>query len=357
MNSTSATAPTAPPLRLDVTFGGRPEEAVAGIEEAERRGVDRALVSETAHDPFQQLAVAASRTPRIELGTGVAIAFSRTPMTLAHSAWDLQRGSGGRAVIGLGSQVAPHITRRYGMPWSSPAARMREFVGATRAIWQSWQTGDRLSFRGDFYTHTLMTPMFDPGPLPQGPPRVLVAAVGPLMAQVAGEVGDGVICHPLTSAAYLTDRLLPHVRRARDEAEAKADASGLTLRPFEVAGSVLTATGRTEEELAASVAGIRERIAFYASTPSYRPVLEHHGWGGLHEELHRLSVRGRWQEMGPLVDDEVLDAFAVVGEPAEVARTIGARYRAVLTRVSVSLPGDADPAVAFDVLEHLRAGR
>ena len=350
----SATAPPTP-LRLDVTYGGRPEEAVAGVEEAERRGVDRALVSETAHDPFQQLAVAASRTSRIELGTGVAIAFSRTPMTLAHSAWDLQRSSGGRAVIGLGSQVGPHITRRYGMPWSSPAARMREFVTATRAIWRSWQTGDRLSFRGDFYTHTLMTPVFDPGPLPQGAPRVLVAAVGPLMAEVAGEVADGILCHPLNSAAYLADRLLPRVHRARGGTEAEAGASGLTPRPFEVAGSVLTATGRTEEELAASVAGIRERIAFYASTPSYRAVLEHHGWGDLHEELHRMSTRGRWQEMGPLVDDEVLDTFAVVGEPAEVARKIGERYRGVLTRASLSLAKDADPAVTYDVLEALRS--
>jgi probable F420-dependent oxidoreductase len=340
---------TQAPLRLDVSYGGAPEESVAGIREAEQRGVDRALVSETAHDPFQLLAIAASQTSRIELGTGVAIAFSRTPMTLAHSAWDLQRYSGGRAVIGLGSQVKPHITRRFGMPWSSPAARMREFVTATREIWHSWQTGERLRFQGDYYTHTVMTPMFSPGPLPHGAPRILIAGVGPLMSAVAGEVGDGIVCHPLNSVSYLTEQLLPGVLKARDGSE--AGGAAWTHRPFEVSGSVLTATGRTEEELAASVIDIRERIAFYASTPAYRAVLEHHGWGALQEELHTLSVRSRWQEMGLLIDDDVLRAFAVVGEPNAVGAEIRRRYEGVLTRLSVSLPQGVDAALAFEVLD------
>ncbi|GAA4882539.1 TIGR03617 family F420-dependent LLM class oxidoreductase [Kitasatospora terrestris] len=342
------------PLGVDFTAGARPDAALTGIEQADRLGIDRALFSETAHDPFQLLALASGRTTRIELATGVAIAFARTPMTLAHSAWDLQRYSGGRAVIGLGSQVKPHITRRYAMPWDRPAARMREFVSATRAVWHSWQTGQRLAFRGDFYTHTLMTPFFDPGPLDHGAPRLLIAGVGPLMSRVAGEVGDGLVCHPLNSPSYLAERLLPGVLEARADSEA-AGAAWTAGRPFEVSVSVLTATGRTEEELAASVTAVRERIAFYASTPAYRAVLDHHGWGALHDELHTLSMRGRWQEMGRLVDDDVLHTFAAVGDPAEAGRRIADRYTGIVSRVSVSLPDDADPADAFDVLAAIRS--
>ncbi|GAA4985434.1 TIGR03617 family F420-dependent LLM class oxidoreductase [Kitasatospora paranensis] len=341
------------PLRLDAIAPEGVGRIVAAAREAENRGLDRFTMSETAHNPFLQLARAADRTASIELATGVAIAFARTPMALAYEAWGLHEASGGRAVIGLGSQVKPHILRRYGMPWDRPVARMKEYVGAVRAIWNSWQTGERLAFRGEFYTHTLMTPVFDPGPVAQGTPPILLAGVGPLMTAAAGAVADGLVCHPFSSLPYLTGTVLPGVLAAR--AKAEAEGAAWTSRPFEVVGSVLTATGRTEEELAANRVLIRERIAFYASTPAYRGVLDTHGWGGLHEELHRLSVRGRWQEMGELIDDEVFDAFAVAGEPAEAAREIHRRYAGRVTRLSVSGPSEADPDLMLDVLAAVRA--
>ncbi|GHG28539.1 TIGR03617 family F420-dependent LLM class oxidoreductase [Streptomyces zaomyceticus] len=349
------TASTTPAgrLRLDVSAPAHPGRILAAARDAESRGMDRLTVAETSHNPFLPLARAADQTSRIELATGVAIAFARTPMTLAYEAWGLHEASGGRAVIGLGSQVKPHIQRRFGMPWDRPAARMREYVHAVRAIWNSWQTGERLTFRGDFYTHTLMTPVFAPDPVPGGVPRILLAGVGPLMTATAGAVADGFLSHPFTSVEYLTRKVLPGVREARAKAEAADEA--WTARPFEVVGNVLTATGRTEEELRANHVAVRERVAFYASTPAYRPVMETHGWSALHEELHRLSVRGRWTEMGELIDDEVYATFAVSGEPDAVARDIHRRYADVVDRLSVSGAPDADPALMTNVLTAIRA--
>lgn len=340
-------------LRLDATASGHPVGILAAAEQAERRGMDRLVVAETAYDPFLQLARAADRTATIELATGIAVAFARTPMTLAYQAWGLHAASGGRAVIGLGSQVKTHVEKRFGMPWDRPAARMREYVHAVRAIWDTWQTGARLRFRGEFYTHTTMTPVFSPDPVPGGVPRILLAGVGPLMTRTAGAVADGFLSHPFSSPAYLTDQVLPGLTEARAAAEAQGAA--WTARPFEIAGSVLTATGRTEEELAANRAAVRERLAFYASTPAYRPVLAQHGWEDLQERLHPLSVRGRWQEMAAMIDDEVFDTFAVCGPVEDVAREITRRYAGLCTRLSVSLPEDADPALGLDVLAAVRA--
>ncbi|WP_329560907.1 TIGR03617 family F420-dependent LLM class oxidoreductase [Kitasatospora sp. NBC_01266] len=339
-------------FRLDAPASADPAGILTAAAAAEEWGMDRLLVAETAYDPFLQLARAADRTSSIELATGVAVAFARTPMTLAYQAWGLHAASGGRAVIGLGSQVKPHIEKRFGMPWDRPAARMNEYVHAVRAIWHSWQTGERLRFRGDFYTHTVMTPVFAPDPIPAGPPRILLAGVGPLMTRTAGAVADGFVSHPFTSVAYLTEQVLPGVTAAR--AQAEAEGAPWTTRPFEIAGNVLTATGRTEEELRANLAGVRERLAFYASTPAYRPVLAQHGWLELHEELHRLSLRGRWQQMADLIDDEVFAAFAVTGTVPEVAREIHRRYAGLVTRLSVSLPDQADPGLGLEVLAAVR---
>ncbi|MEV6703441.1 TIGR03617 family F420-dependent LLM class oxidoreductase [Streptomyces sp. NPDC051453] len=264
----------------------------------------------------------------------------------------MHEASAGRTVIGLGSQVKPHIVRRYGMPWGRPAARMREYVHAVRAIWNSWQTGERLSLRGDFYSHTLMTPISAPDPVPSGTPPILLAGVGPLMTQAAGAVADGFISHPFTSVAYLTEQVLPGVRAAHAEAEAAGEP--WTARPFEVAGNVLTATGRTEEELAEKITGIRERVAFHDSTPAYRGVLELHGWGELADELHRVSARGEWIRRGRLIEDEVFDTFAVAGEPDQVAREIHRRHAGVVDRLSLSADG-ADLALLTDVLAQLKA--
>lgn len=343
----------AAPLRVDANVPAHPGRILAAAEDAERRGMDRLVVAETSRDPFVQLARAADRTESIELATGVAIAFARTPMTLAYQAWGLHEASGGRAVIGLGSQIKPHIVRRYGMTWDRPAARMREYVHAVRAIWHTWQTGDKLDFQGEFYSHTLMNRTFAPDPVPSGPPAILLAGVGPMMCANAGAVADGFIGHPFTSVAYLTRQVLPGVREAR--AAAEADGAPWTARPFEVVGNVLTATGRTEEEIRANFVAVRERVAFYASTPAYRAVMDTHGWGDLHEELHRLSVLGEWKAMGELVDDEVYHTFAVVGSPEEAAREIHRRYAGVVTRLSVSAAPDADATLTADVLTAVRA--
>ncbi|GLW57495.1 TIGR03617 family F420-dependent LLM class oxidoreductase [Kitasatospora phosalacinea] len=340
-------------MRLDLSAAALPAVSPGLARLAEESGADRISLAETSHDPFLQLARAADRTSRIELATGVAVAFARTPMVLAYQAWGLHESSGGRAAIGLGTQVKPHVVRRFGMPWDRPAARMREYVAAVRAIWHSWQSGERLAFRGEFYRHTLMTPVFAPDPLPYGPPPLLLAGVGPLMTAAAGAVADGFLAHPFCTPRHLAEQVLPGVRAAR--ARAEADREPWTARPFEVVANVLVATGRDEEEYRTSLRLVRERIAFYASTPAYRPVLETHGWGDLQEELHRLSTRGRWQEMGEALDDTVLSAFAVTGPPAEAARELHRRYGALADRLCLSGPDGTDPAALLRVLAEARA--
>ncbi|GAA1343459.1 TIGR03617 family F420-dependent LLM class oxidoreductase [Saccharothrix algeriensis] len=303
--------------RLDVSAD--PRTALAALRRAEADGCSGFWLSETRHDPFVGLARVADRTG-VELGTAIAVAFARNPMTTAVQANDLHLLSGGRFNLGLGSQVEPHVTNRFGMPWSRPAARMREFVLALRAIWHTWATGERLRFRGEFYRHTLMTPFFDPGPNPHGTPKVWLAGVGELMTEVAGEVADGFLCHNFTTERYLREVTLPALARGRAKA-------GATLAGLEVSGPALVA--RDDRE----VAEVRRQVAFYGSTPAYRKVLDLHGWGDLHEELHRLSRRGRWADMAAAVDDEVLHAFAVVGSPDEVTAELDRRYGDVATRV------------------------
>jgi len=331
-------------LVVDVAFHGGPDRIAEVAREVEGRGTVRGLfVAEAAHDPFVALALAADATQRIEIGTSIAVALARTPMAMAYSAYDVQRLSGGRLILGLGSQIKPHITRRYGMPWSSPAARMQEYVAALRAIWHSWQTGDALDFRGDFYEHTLMPPLFSPGALEVPNPRVWLAAVGPRMLEAAGAVADGLICHPLLSRSYLDQVVAPAVQRSR-ETNDRAD------EPFEISTLCMVATGRTEEQLADAVAGVRHQIGFYASTPAYRPVLDHHGWGDLHLEAHALTKAGRWTDLGDLVDDEILAAFAVVGELDVVGAEMRARFGGLADRATTSMPYDADDLLALDLL-------
>ena len=336
------------PLRVDATASGEPRQSLAMARTAEELGVKRLWIPEGAHDPFLQLVRVADRTERLELATGVAIAFARTPMTLAYASWGLQEASAGRAVVGLGSQIKPHIERRYAMPWDRPAARMREFVQATRAIWDSWQTGERLRFEGDFYSHTLMPPMFAPEPLPSGPPPLVLAGFGPRMVEVAGEVGDGFLCHPFGSVDFLRDRLAPGVRAARARSEEATQP--WTTRPFELNVGALVATGRTEEELTSAVASMRERIAFYASTPAYAAVLEHHGWGDLQTDLHALSVRGEWAQMGRLIDDEMLTTFAVTGEPHDAARELVERFAGLADGVTLYGAAEGSDEATIEVL-------
>ncbi|WP_328469733.1 TIGR03617 family F420-dependent LLM class oxidoreductase [Actinoplanes sp. NBC_00393] len=308
-----------------------PAEAEAAAVSAEQVGYDGFSAAETRHDVFTTLALVARATSRISLQSGIAVAFARNPMTVAVLANDLQLISEGRFRLGLGSQVQPHIERRFAMPWSRPAARMEEFVGALRAIWKSWATGDRLAFRGEFYKHTLMTEFFSPGPNPWGNPPVSLAAVGERMITAAGRVADGLLVHPLTSSAYLGERILPALRSARGN-----------LHGFQLEMSAMVVLGADPQQRARAEEAVRGQIAFYASTPAYRPVLELHGWGELADRLNLLSRRQAWAEMAAEIDDDVLDAFAVSGDPATVAAGLRARFGRVIDRISLYTPYEAD---------------
>ncbi|MCH5675563.1 TIGR03617 family F420-dependent LLM class oxidoreductase [Streptomyces gilvus] len=313
---------------------GSLQETAETAADHEKRGYAGLWSSESAHDPFLPLAAAAQSTQDLELGTAIAVAFARSPMTLAYTAWDLQRYTEGRFTLGLGSQVKPHIERRFSMPWSKPAARMREMVSAIHSIWDSWQNGTKLSFEGDFYRHTLMTPFFSPGPLATPAPKIVIAAVGEAMCQVAGEVCDGILLHGFTTERYMREVTLPTVRRGQEK-------TGRSMDDFDVIGLPLIATGTTEESLASAVRGVREQIAFYGSTPAYRGVLELHGWGELGDELHTLSLSrdlDKWTKMGDAIDDEVLNTFAVVGAPEEIAPVLLERFGDLVDRVQFYAP-------------------
>jgi probable F420-dependent oxidoreductase len=332
---------------MQIDSGARVSDSPADIEvaaaAAEAAGYDGFSVPETRHDAFVSLALAARATERIGLQSSIAVAFARNPMNVAVLANDTQLISAGRFDLGLGSQVRPHIERRYSMPWSHPAARMEEFIAAIRAIWHSWETGDRLAFRGTFYQHTLMTDFFNPGPNPHGNPAVLLAAVGERMTAVAGRAADGILCHSFTTEAYLRERTIPALREARG-----------SLDGFTISLPVLVVLGGDEKARAAE-AGVREQIAFYGSTPAYRPVLDLHGWGELHEQLNLLSRRQEWTAMGRLITDDVLSAFAVSGDAAAVAAGLIQRFGDVITRVSLYTPYQADPAAIAGVTAALRA--
>jgi probable F420-dependent oxidoreductase len=315
-------------VKIDTGLGADLDSVARWTASAEAAGLDGVFASESVNDPFLSLALAAEHSERITLGTAVAIAFARNPMSLAYTANQLQQFSSGRLVLGLGAQVRAHVTRRYSQTWSRPAARMREFVLAFRAICASWNEGTRLDFEGDFYHHTLMTPLFSPKPHEFGTAKVFLAAVGPRMTEVAGEVADGVITHGLSSARYYREVTLPALQRG-------LDASGRSRPDLEVTCPGFVAVAEDEERMARARASMRRNLAYYASTPAYRPVLEVHGWGDRQSELYALSKRGAWDEMAGLVDDEMLDTFSIVTSPERLAAEVGARYGGLADRITV----------------------
>ncbi len=323
-------------------------EAGAAARRLEALGYDGAFSFEGPHDPFFPLALAAEQTERLELATAIAVAFARSPMILANLANDLQALSRGRFILGLGSQIRPHIERRFSQPWSKPAARMRELVLAIRAIWRCWNEGEKLAFRGEFYTHTLMTPFFNPGPNPYSTPRIFVAGVGPRMTRVAGEVADGFLVHPFHSREFVEQTTLPALQRG-------LAAAGRSVDDLEVSFQVLVVTGEDEEAYARAEQAVKSQIAFYGSTPAYRCVLECHGRGELQTELNRLSKRGAWVEMAGLVDDELLEALAVCGPFAEIAAKLRTRCGDLADRVSLVAPYAADPERWAEVAGELKS--
>ncbi len=308
----------------------------------EALGYDCLWSSETKHDPFLPLAIAATVTSQLKLGTAIAVAFPRSPMVLAHLAWDLQRASGGRFVLGLGTQVKGHNERRFSVRFESPGPKMREIVLALRAIWDCWQNGTKLDFKGRFYRFDLMTPFFNPGPIEHPRIPVYVAGVNQYMCRIAGEVCDGLHVHPFNSPKYLREYVQPAVNDG-------LHAAGRKREDFVYATSTFVVVGDTEEELAQHQRSVKAQIAFYASTRTYEPVLAAHGWQGLTPTLHRKSVEGDWKGMADLITDEMVETFAVTGTYATIGRKLKERYAGLLDRTSLYQPwepGLDDPRLA-----------
>jgi probable F420-dependent oxidoreductase len=327
-----------------------PDIATAGraAHVAEIVGFDGAWTTETAHDPFLPLAAAAGATTSLGLGTAVAVAFPRSPVHLAMAADDLHRATGGRFVLGIGSQVRAHVERRFGAAFERPVDRMRELVGAIRAVWVCWQEGGRLDVDGNFYRLNLMPPMFSPGPNPHGRPPIFISAVGSRMARLAGEVADGVFVHGFSTAGYLRSVTIPAVEQG-------LALAGRSRGDVEICRPVFVVTGRNEAEMRANGHRVRERLGFYGSTPAYAPVLEHEGWQDLGRELGQLVKAGRWNELGDPITDEILGQLAIVAPLDEVGRAIADRFVGVVDRLSFNVPYVDDPVTWAPVLAEIAA--
>jgi probable F420-dependent oxidoreductase len=315
-----------------------PELAEIGAlaRQAEEMGYAALLSAEIGHDPFMPLALAAEHTERIQLATGIAVGLSRSPVHLAHAAHDLQRFSQGRFILGVGSQVRAHIEKRFSATWSHPTERMKDPIGAVRAIWRTWDDGEPLRYEGPFYRHTLMTPFFSPPRNEYGPPPIYLAASGPEMTAVGGEVADGLMLHALTSTDSLREITLPALRTG-------LAATGRSRDDVELYAPIFVITGDTDEELEVADRAVRLQLAFYASTPAYRHVLAFHCCGDLPDRLNALSKEGRWRDMGGLVDDEVLALFSVTGKPEEIGPAILTRFGGLLDRVALYAPYRYEP--------------
>jgi len=301
---------------------------------AESLGFDGLFTAETSHDPFLPIAAAAGHTTSLDFGTAIAVAFARSPMTVAYTAWDLAEATGGRFLLGLGTQIRAHIVRRFNMEWSSPGPRMREYIAALRAIWSSWQTGEPLSFAGDFYEFKLMTPFFSPQPMPHAEIPVYIAGVGEYMCRVAGEAANGFHIHPFHTMRYLNDVVRPNM-------EEGAALGGRSVDDITLVTGAMVITGRTDEELAATRMATKLQIAFYASTPAYRGILDLHGWE-FGSELTAMSKRGDWMAMGETIPDEVVDEVAVTAPLDSLGAAVRAKYEGHLDRVGLyfsDLPG------------------
>jgi probable F420-dependent oxidoreductase len=319
-------------MKVDIALSmSGPQDAAPRAAELQVLGADGLFTFENAHDVFFRWG-GPRTTTQIDLMTNVAMAFPRSPLHLAYAANDLHLLSGGRFRLGLGSQIRPHIQKRYGSVWEKPVAQMREWVEATKAILAHFAGEGPFDFRGQWTTHTLMTPNFNPGPNPHGPPPVLVGALGPKMCEMTAEVADGILVMPFNSERHFVERTMPALERGFATAGRSRDG-------FEIILEVICAVGRTEDEIAAASRGVRSLLGFYGSTPSYRPVLDVEGWGELQPELNARSKQGDWAGMADLVNDDMLHTIAVVGTPQQVAAEIHRRYGFAADRACLYFPG------------------
>ena len=314
---------------FDIHSVGRDAQLVESL------GYDRLVVEETKDDPFVIMALAAAATTTLGLGTSVAIAFPRSPAITAMSAWSMQKLSRGRFCLGLGTQVRGHIQRRYGLKWSAPGPWMRDYIGAVRALWQCWQDGTALDYQSPSYDLNLMVPLFDPGPIEHPDIPIVLAAIGPRMCEVGGEVANGIRPHPVCTPKYMREVMLPAIKRG-------AATTGRSLDGFEIAMKPLVATAATQDILAQRARDARARIAFYCSTPAYRPAFEIHGLGDLSRELSVLSKAGRWEEMPDRISDDILHEYVTIGTYDEIGDRLVERYADVVTSMEFSIPAGTD---------------
>jgi len=314
-------------VHFDATLPPADLDAIPSLARAaEAIGFAALWVPETQHNPFLPGALIAEHTQRLQFGTAIAVAFARSPATLAYTAWDLAQASAGRFILGLGTQVKAHIERRFGMPWpESPASKLRDQIGAVRALWQAWQSGEKLDYRSDHYKLTLMSPFFNPGPIEHPDIPIYVAGVNTGLACLAGEIADGFLVHPLHTPRYLREVILPAI-------EAGAAKAGRARRQVKISVTALVATDPQEKEFT------RSQVAFYASTPSYRAVMALHGWEPTAATLSRLAARGRWEELPALVDDGMLDQFSILAPEADLPGRLVERYRGLADRLSLYTP-------------------
>jgi probable F420-dependent oxidoreductase len=310
-------------VEFDLPLGFSPDDPAAIARQAEDSGFNAVWSTEAGHDPYLPLVPAALATKTIQVGTAIAVAFPRSPLVHAQAAWDLQRWSKGRFILGLGAQVKAHNERRYSVPGDRPVARMQDLIRAIRAIWKAWQTGEKLDYHGEFYTHNLMPPFFNPGPLSCDPPPIYLAAVTEPMIRVAGAEADGIHVHPLHTERYLDSVLLPAARQS----------AGKNADQFSFCVPAMIATGKTAADVEDAKPALRAQVAFYASTPSYRAVLEIEGKGDVADKLHTLSRSGGWAEMPDLIDDDLFAAVVTTATWDDLAEKLAERYRGRGTRL------------------------
>ncbi|MEZ5572386.1 MAG: TIGR03617 family F420-dependent LLM class oxidoreductase [Halioglobus sp.] len=334
-------------MKIDGPFYAQLSEAEREVKRLAAIGYDGVYTLEGSWDPFYPLVMASEHAPELDIATGIAVAFPRNPMHLAYQAWDLQKFSKGKFLLGIGSQVKAHIEKRFGVAFEHPAARMREYILALKAIFDCWQNGSTLNFQGEYFRHTLMTPMFNPGPLACQPPPVLLGALGPRMTEVAGEVADGLIVHPFNSMPFLLDHALPAVHRGLASSERSRSDFILQI-------NAIVITGESEEERAAATQSVKSLLGFYSSTPAYRPPMDAIGYGELQPELNRLSKEGRWEELGSHIDQTFLDAFATSGRPEEIAGKLRDKYGEHADRLAIYAPYDAPDAMWKSIVAELK---